>query len=122
VPIERVINAGGIPQNNAVLNQVYANVFNKPVLVPSAPPTSIGSGIFAQLAAGIFPNIESAQQKMCPEHNVFLPEPKAAAVYEKLYPLYRRVYFAFGDEGVSAALGDVLRSLREIAAEVRAQA
>ena len=122
VPIERVINAGGIPQNNAVLNQVYANVFNKPVLVPATPPTSIGSGIFAQLAAGIFPNIESAQQKMCPDHNVFLPETKAAAVYEKLYPLYRRVYFAFGDEGVSAALGDILRSLREIAAEVRAQA
>ena len=34
VPIERVINAGGIPQNSAVLNQVYANVLNKPVLVP----------------------------------------------------------------------------------------
>ena len=26
VPIRRVINAGGIPQKNAVLNQVYANV------------------------------------------------------------------------------------------------
>jgi L-ribulokinase len=59
---------------------------------------------------------------MCPEHRVFLPEPKAAAIYEKLYPLYRRVYFAFGDEGVTAQLGDILRSLRDIAAEVRAQA
>jgi L-ribulokinase len=105
-----------------MLNQVYANVLNKPVLVPSAPPTSIGSGIFAQLAAGIFPSIESAQQKMCPEHRVFLPDPKSAAVYEKLYPLYRRVYFAFGDDNVTAQLGDILRSLREIAAEVRAQA
>ena len=59
---------------------------------------------------------------MCPEHRVFMPDPKSAAVYEKLYPLYRRVYFAFGDEGVTSALGDILRSLREIAAEVRAQA
>ena len=55
VPIERVINAGGIPQTNATLNQVYADVLNKPVLVPDAPPTSIGSGIFAQLAAGDIP-------------------------------------------------------------------
>ncbi len=38
VPIERVINAGGIPQNNTVLNQVYADVLNKPVLVPDSPP------------------------------------------------------------------------------------
>jgi L-ribulokinase len=30
VPVDRIINAGGIPQNNAVLNQVYANVLNKP--------------------------------------------------------------------------------------------
>ncbi len=36
VPIERVINAGGIPQNNAMLNQVYADVLNKPVLVPDS--------------------------------------------------------------------------------------
>jgi len=35
VPIRRVINAGGIPQKNDVLNRVYANVLNKPVLVPA---------------------------------------------------------------------------------------
>ncbi len=62
VPVERVINAGGVPQNNHVLNQVYANVLNKPVLVPAGLPTSLGSGIFALLAAGAFPSIEAAQQ------------------------------------------------------------
>ena len=35
VRIDRVINAGGIPQKSEVLNQVYANVLNKPVLVPA---------------------------------------------------------------------------------------
>ena len=123
VPIQRVINAGGIPQNNAMLNQVYANVLNKPVLVPSAPPTSIGSGIFAQLAAGIFPSVEAAQDKMCPEHRVFTPEPDQVAVYEQLFPLFRRVYFAFGQEpaaGSATDLSDILRSVRSIAAEVRA--
>ena len=120
VPIERVINAGGIPQQNAVLNQVYANVFNKPVLVPAAPPTSIGSGIFAQLAAGIFPSIEAAQERMCPEHTIFTPEPAAAAVYEDLYGLFRRVYFSFGDAAAEPqSLADVLRRLKEIAAEAQ---
>jgi L-ribulokinase len=120
VPIARVINAGGIPQNNAVLNQVYANVLNKAVLVPDSVPTSIGSGIFAQLAAGIFPDVEAAQRQMCPGHKTYEPEPRSAALYERLYQLYRGVYFAFGDDRAKpAALSGVLRELREIAAEAR---
>jgi L-ribulokinase len=120
-PIERVINAGGIPQQNAVLNQVYANVLNKPVLVPNEPPTSIGSGIFAQLAAGIFSTIEEAQAKMCPGYHEFHPEPTAAARYERLYRLYRAVYFSFGDDKAElVSLAGVLRDIRSIAAEARA--
>jgi L-ribulokinase len=118
VPIERVINAGGIPQNNSVLNQVYADVLNKPVLVPDGIPTSIGAGIFAQLAAGIFPTIEEAQSAMCPSHKTYMPEPTSVAVYERLFPLYRKIYFAFGDETSSPQdLSAVLRELREIAAD-----
>lgn len=120
VPTERVINAGGIPQHNAVLNQVYANVFNKPVVVPRTPPTSIGSGIFALLAAGAFSSIEEAQQKMCPQTRTFTPEPLAAARYDKLYDLFRSVYFILGDElSEPASLGHVLRSLRDLAADAR---
>jgi L-ribulokinase len=120
VPIDRVINAGGIPQNNAVLNQVYANVLNKPVLVPDSPPTSIGSGIFAQLAAGIFRNIEAAQEQMCPKHRVYTPDLVSAMRYEELYKLYRSVYFAFGDEtSPPLPLAHILRSLREMAADAR---
>jgi L-ribulokinase len=121
VPIERVINAGGIPQNNSRLNQIYADVLNKAVLVPDSIPTSIGSGIFAQLAAGIFPSIEAAQQQMCPGHKTYLPDPASAAVYEGLYGLYRQVYFSFGDAGAAPqSLAAVLRELREIASRSRA--
>jgi ribulose kinase len=52
VTIQRVINAGGIPQKNDVLNQVYANVLGRPVLVPNKSVVSLGSAIFAFLAAG----------------------------------------------------------------------
>ena len=120
VPIERVINAGGVPQNNAVLNQVYANVLNKPVLVPDSTPTSIGSGIFAQLAAGIFSTVEEAQAKMCPGHTVYSPKPEAVAVYQQLHDMYRDVYFAFGQKSETARdLSGVLRRLREVASRVR---
>lgn len=120
VPIHRVINGGGIPQKNEVLNQVYASVLNKPVRVPLAEVTSLGSAIFAFLAAGVFPTIEDAQQALCPSYRTVEPDPNAAAVYEKLFPLYRRLYFALGQPGSDpAALGDVLPALRAIAAQSR---
>ena len=77
VPVERVINGGGIPQNNAVLNQVYANVLGKPVLVPDGMPTSLGSGIFALLAAGAVCSVEQGQSMLCLPHRTFRPQPEA---------------------------------------------
>ena len=112
VPVERVINGGGVPQNNPVLNQVYANVLGKPVLVPDGIPTSLGSGIFALLGAGAFRSVEEAQTRMCLGHKTYQPEARAVAVYEELYQLYRKVYLAFGRPGAAAVeLGDVLPRL-----------
>lgn len=120
VPVERVINAGGIPQNNLVLNQVYANVLNKPVLVPDGIPTSLGSGIFALVAAGVYSSIEEAQQHMCLPHRTYEPELKAVALYDELFELYRRIYFAFGrQDSKAAAFGDILPELRRIASQTR---
>jgi L-ribulokinase len=119
VPVERVVNAGGIPQRNAVLNQVYANVLNKPVLVPDGVPTSLGSGIVAALAAGAFPSIEAAQAAMCLRDKTFQPDPAAVAIYNLLFPHYRQLYFGLGTSSApAAALGRILPELRRIAAEV----
>ncbi len=120
VPVTRVINAGGIPQTNATLNQIYANVLAKPVLVPAGTPTSLGSGIFALLAAGAFKTIEEAQQAICLPYQTFTPQPAAVAVYDQLYTLYRKAYFALGQPDAPAApLGDILPQLRKIAATAR---
>ena len=117
VRVDRVINAGGIPQKNEVLNQVYANVLNKPVLVPAGVPTSLGSGIFALLAAGVYPTIEAAQQAVCLPLRTVQPDPTSAAVYEELYRHYRSAYFALGTRNAPpATLGAILPALRKIAA------
>jgi L-ribulokinase len=114
--IKRVINGGGIPQNNKVLNQVYANVLGRPVLVPSEKVTSLGSAIFAFLAAGTFRTIEEAQDKICPSYDVYQPQPEAQAVYEKLFPLYRKLYFEFG-QPAKGVMSDVLPALIQVAEE-----
>jgi L-ribulokinase len=120
VPVRRIINGGGIPQKNAVLNQVYANVMGKPILVPKGDVTSLGSAIFAFMAAGSFPTIEAAQEQLCPGFLTIQPEPVQAATSQQLFALYRKLYFAFGQRsspGVEA--GDVLPELRRIAAQAR---
>jgi len=123
VPIRRVINAGGIPQKNEVLNRVYANVLNKPVLLPQADVTSVGSAIFAAVAAGAFRSIEDAQKKLCPPYRAVEPDPAASRVYEELYGLYRELYFGFGASGSAAiSAGRVLPALRRLAAAARGAA
>src|SRR5438105_6213117 len=109
VRVQRVINAGGIPQKNEVLNRVYANVLGRPVLVPTKSVTSLGSAIFAFMAAGTFKTIEEAQDKICPPHRVYEPQPAEQRIYDELYRLFSRLYFAFGKK--EADMGDVLPAL-----------
>jgi len=120
VHIKRVINGGGIPQKNRKLNQMYADILNKPVLVPEGDVTSLGSAIFAFLAAGTFSTIEKAQDALCRTFAMFEPEAKGAKIYGEIYRFYRKLYFSLGQRNSPAAtIGVVLPELRRIAAEVR---
>jgi L-ribulokinase len=122
VPVRRIINGGGVPQKNAVLNQVYANAMGKPILVPNGDVTSLGSAIFAFLAAGAFRNIEEAQAALCPGYVTVEPEAAGAATCQELYSIYRKLYFAFGRRGSEKVeLGEALPELRRIAAAARAK-
>lgn len=115
-PVKRIINGGGIPQKNSLLNRIYANALNKPVLVPSGDVTSLGSAIFAFLACGEFTTIQEAQDALCPPCTTYLPNEGEAAVYDELFALFRDVYFSFGQPAAPAAkMGRILPALREIA-------
>jgi L-ribulokinase len=120
VIVRRVINAGGIPQKNDVLNQVYANVLGRPVLVPAGNVVSLGSAIFAFLAAGVFRTVEEAQDRICPQYKVFQPQVSAKAVYDKLYALYSKVYFAFG-RPQDAQFGNLLPGLIQVSESAHAR-
>lgn len=117
VHIKRVINAGGIPQKNDVLNQVYANVLGRPVLVPAKSVVSLGSAIFAFLAAGVFNTIEEAQDKIGSPNRTFTPNAAAERTYGEIYPLYSELYFALGQPG-SGRLGEILPKLIAVSAGV----
>jgi len=114
VNMKRVINAGGIPQKNSVLNQVYANVLGRPVLVPTGTVVGLGAAIFAFLAIGTFATVEEAQARICPPHKIYMPEAESQEVYARLYPLFRSLYFALG-QPESSSLSHVLPELMRVA-------
>jgi L-ribulokinase len=73
------------------------------------------------VAAGAYATVEDAQAALCLKFTVCEPDPKAASTYERLYPLYRKAYFALGTRSAEpVALGDILPELRKIASEVAA--
>jgi L-ribulokinase len=88
------------------------------VLVPSKSVVSLGSAIFAFLAAGTFRTIEEAQDKICPPNKVYEPETSAQRVYADLYPVYKKLYFALGEPGKNG-LADVLPTLIRVAESVQ---
>ena len=98
VLVDEYVAAGGLPEKNALLRQIYADVLGKPVrLAGSAQAPALGSAIYAAVAAGIFPNITSAAQCMGSiKEEIVLPIPENQKIYDRLYDEYRTLYDYFG--------------------------
>jgi L-ribulokinase len=98
VEITELVAAGGLPEKNALLRQIYADVTGRTLkLAGSAQAPALGSAIHAAVAAGIYPDIQSAADKMGSlKDMVVTPIPANQAVYDELYAEYKRLYSYFG--------------------------
>ena len=104
-----------------MLNRVYANVLNKPILIPQSDVTSLGSAIFAAMAAKAFDIDRRGAAALCPKHRVIEPDPKAAKVYEEctryiaicILDLGRRTPAGFGGARAAGAAADPARRARQ---------
>ena len=92
VPVEEVVNCGGLAVKNATLMQIYADVLGRPMKVaaatrpaPSAPPSSAPS------PAEPSTTLAEAQAEVCrrPRHASTNPSPKTRPSTPRLYDLYR---------------------------------
>lgn len=115
----RVINAGGIPGRNAALNQIYADVLDVPIEVPASPAVGVGSCIFASVAAGVFATVDQAQKRLCPPTRTYNPRPQHSETYQKLLPIFTKLYQGFGANAI-VDLSDVLPTLRGFRVQVEA--
>jgi L-ribulokinase len=90
------------------------------VLVPERSITSLGSAIFAFLAAGTFKTIEEAQKALCPPYRTVEPNRAAKSRYDRLYAHWASLYFSLGvRDSAPVSVGAILPELRTIAAEAR---
>jgi L-ribulokinase len=75
------------------------------------------------VAAGAYKSIEEAQAGVCLPFRTIEPDRRSVDVYDRLYTLYKDVYFALGQRHAPAVpLGRVLPELREIASKARQSA
>jgi len=121
VPVERIVCCGGIAEKNDLFMQVYADVLGHPMLIAGSPQTpALGAAISAAVAAGAkaggHSSFEAAQEKMSSlKAKRFDPDPKAKAVYDELYGLYRELHDVFGGvPGAKADLGSFMKRLLAI--------
>jgi L-ribulokinase len=120
VPVERIVNCGGISAKNALVMQIYADVMGRPVQISrSAQTCALGAAISASVVAGAaagghedFPAAVAAMTGV--QEAVFEPIPENRLVYDRLFTLYRRLHDAFGVRGSSDDLFDVMKTLLDI--------
>jgi L-ribulokinase len=116
VKVRQVVNCGGIAEKSALTMQIYADVTGRPMKISRSSQTcALGSAIAASVVAGVYRNFRAAQKAMTGlKPMVYKPDPKAQAVYRRLYPLYRTLHDAFGTRDWNGNLHDVMKKLIEI--------
>ena len=111
VMVHEIVAAGGLPEKNKMLVQIYADVTGKPMkLAASSQSPALGSAMHAAVAAGVYDDIEAAADKMGKlRDDVVQPIPENQAVYDQLYAEYKTLYDYFG-----RGENDVMKRLKHI--------
>ena len=121
VKVNEVVNCGGISEKNAMVMQVYADICNRPMKISrSAQTCALGAAIFGAVVGGEHPSALAAQKRMTgTKAKIFMPIKKNAAVYAKLYKLYKQLHDAFGTTGYKGTLENVMKDLIAIRDKAR---
>jgi L-ribulokinase len=93
VRIDGVIAIGGVAKKNPFVMQIVADVLDMPIMVAASDQTcALGSAMAASVAAGIHPDIPSAQKAMGGGvEKEYKPNPERAAKYRLLYEKYKKL-------------------------------
>ena len=111
IEVKELVAAGGLPEKNALLLQIYADVTGRIIkLAGSAQAPALGSAMHAAVAAGIYPNIQAAADKMGKlKDESVMPIAQNQATYDRLFAEYKKLYDYFG-----RGANDAMKTLKAI--------
>lgn len=121
VPVNEIITTGGLPNKNALLMQIYADVTGVPIFIADnvqggAVGSAMHGAVAAGKAAGGFDSIVEASRKMAGLRDTsYQPIAANRAVYEQLYAEYVTLHDYFG-----RGANDVMKRLKTLKANVKA--
>ncbi len=122
VAVNEIVAAGGLPEKNKLLMQIYADVTGRPFkVVASAQAPALGSAMHGAVAAGKAAGgydsiVEAAQHMAHLKDEMYTPIPEHTAVYDKLYAEYVTLHDYFG-----RGQNNVMKRLKAMRAEILAR-
>lgn len=91
VKIEGIIAVGGISKKSRFVMQTMADVIGVPIKVAhSEQACALGAAMYAAVIAGLYPNIEAAQEALSSGYDAeYVPNAERHAIYSALYARYK---------------------------------
>jgi len=120
VPVNELVAAGGLPERNELLMQIYADVTGREIkVVGTTQAGAVGSAMHGAVAAGAavggYDNIADAAAAMAHlKDRVYVPNTDHKQVYDQLYAEYLLLHDYFG-----RGENDVMKRLKRIKTKVR---
>ncbi len=117
VAVEELVAAGGLPERNKVLMQIYADVTGREIKLAGTPQAgALGSAMHGAVAAGSgaggYDDIRQATARMAHlKDESYVPNAENGRIYDELYAEYVTLHDYFG-----RGANDVMKRLKRIRA------
>ena len=121
VPIDRVVNCGGISIKSPLTMQIYADVLGCTMEVSdNAQSCALGAAMAGAVVGGVFPDFEKAAEAMTQVKEIcYEPIPENKAIYDRLFSLYKRLHDGFGTKGNEVDQYGIMKELITVQNEGR---
>ncbi|MDR2370866.1 MAG: ribulokinase [Treponema sp.] len=98
IPVDGIFAVGGVARKSSLVMQIAADVLDMPIHVRSGDESvARGSAMFAAVGAGLYPDIPSAQEKLCsPVEKIYRPRSGMVLAYNRLYGQYKELGENYG--------------------------
>ncbi|MBN2435534.1 MAG: ribulokinase [Spirochaetes bacterium] len=93
IDVRRVIAIGGVARKSKLGMQILADIMNREIFVSASDQAvALGTAMFAAVAAGIYPDLEKAQNAIGAGFSMtFSPRAQTRDTYEQMYQKYKEL-------------------------------